>query len=85
MMCLRLSRSLISILLKIIDVLADGHTKRASIGLRSSTSTVNAIRLRTEDPYYKDHLVLIDTPGFDDTSKTDFQILEIISKFLVKT
>ena len=27
-------------------------------------------------------MVLVDTPGFDDTKKTDLEILELISKWL---
>jgi len=34
---------------------------------------------------YGDKLVLVDTPGFDATNKTDKQILEMISKWLMKT
>jgi len=31
------------------------------------------------------NIVLVDTPGFDDTKKSDLEILEMISKWLNKT
>ena len=30
-------------------------------------------------------IVLIDTPGFDDSGRTDYEILKIITEWLVKT
>ncbi|KDR82102.1 hypothetical protein GALMADRAFT_240601 [Galerina marginata CBS 339.88] len=66
----------------IIDILSerDEDEKRASSRLKSSTSAVSVTRLKQGDG----RLVLIDTPGFDDTDKSDMQILEIISQSLVQ-
>ncbi|KAF4614550.1 hypothetical protein D9613_003466 [Agrocybe pediades] len=68
-----------------IDVLAESHGDRAREGLHSATSAVNIVRLHTDHPVFRNRVILVDTPGFDDTSKTDYEILEIISKFLAKT
>lgn len=34
---------------------------------------------------YGDRIVLVDTPGFDDTTRSDMQILEIIGKWMAQT
>ncbi|KAJ3553730.1 hypothetical protein NP233_g12579 [Leucocoprinus birnbaumii] len=49
--------------------------------LSSATSDVTAIRIKFkfEEPR---NLVLVDTPGFGDTYKSDYEILEIIAKWL---
>jgi len=44
---------------------------------------VEAIRIKNH-PVYEDRLILLDTPGFDDTKKTDFEILQLISDWLVQ-
>lgn len=45
----------------------------------SCTETVAATQ-----PFYVDgrKVVLVDTPGFDDTTKTDSEILKLIADFL---
>ena len=53
-----------------------GHT------LTSCTSEVKVTKC--EDPTLA-NIVLVDTPGFDDTRKTDLEILELISKWLNKS
>ncbi|KAF9554213.1 hypothetical protein CPC08DRAFT_727323 [Agrocybe pediades] len=68
-----------------IDVLSESHGARAREGLRSATSALHIVRLHTDHPDFRDRVVLVDTPGFDDSSKTDYETLEIISKFLAKT
>ena len=47
--------------------------------LTSCTSEVKATKC--EDPTLT-NIVLVDTPGFDNTRKTDLEILELISKWL---
>lgn len=46
----------------------------------SYTSDVNVVRVQV--PNEDIEIVLVDTPGFDDTHKSDYQILQVISKWL---
>ncbi|KAF5351036.1 hypothetical protein D9756_008411 [Leucocoprinus leucothites] len=46
--------------------------------LQSHTSVVKALRVSFSDGI---SLVLVDTPGFDDTNKSDLEILKIIAKW----
>ena len=52
------------------------------MGLESCTAEV---QLSDEFPLDDSRVVLIDTPGFDDTSKSDTEILQIIAAFLTTT
>ena len=52
------------------------------MGLESCTAEV---QLSDEFGLDGRRVVLIDTPGFDDTSKSDTEILEIIAAFLATT
>ena len=67
--------------LKIIDTLTNQPGRRAGAHLESCTTEVRAVRLFNH-PIHGDSLVLVDTPGFDDTNKSDMQILEMISNWL---
>jgi hypothetical protein len=58
----------------------DGHT--IGHGLRSHTSDIRAVRVN--HPATNSPVVLIDTPGFDDTFKSDTEILTMIAEWLVK-
>jgi len=69
--------------LKIIDTLTGQHI-RAGNSLKSVTKDVDAFRVLNHEEY-KDNLVLVDSPGFDDTTKSDKQTLETISNWLSKT
>ncbi|KXN84731.1 hypothetical protein AN958_12158 [Leucoagaricus sp. SymC.cos] len=51
--------------------------------LQSYTSEVRALRVPI--PGENADVVLVDTPGFDDTHKTDYQILQLISNWLKET
>ncbi|TEB23749.1 hypothetical protein FA13DRAFT_1756971 [Coprinellus micaceus] len=55
---------------------------KTSDGLRSCTETVAAT-----DPFLIDgrKVVLVDTPGFDDTTKTDSDVLKLIAQFLTSS
>lgn len=66
-----------------IDLLTGQKGRRAGDTLRSVTSEIQAIRVR--HPQYDDRIVLVDTPGFDDTFRTDMEILGMISDWLGKT
>ena len=69
--------------LKIIDTLTNQPGKRAGSRLESCTTEVRAVRLYNH-PVYGDRLVLVDTPGFDDTNKSDLEILQMVSNWLQK-
>ena len=69
--------------LKIIDTLTGQPGKRAGSRLESCTTEVRAVRLFGH-PVHGDHIVLVDTPGFDDTHKSDMEILEMVSNWLQK-
>jgi predicted GTPase len=62
--------------------LASGSNLRVGRGLKSCTSTV-----QTSMPFEFDdrRVVLIDTPGFDDTNKSDTDILRMIAHYLATT
>lgn len=51
-------------------------------GLKSFTSEIRTVR--TTHPDDGRSVVLVDTPGFEDTHKSDEQILRMISDWLVK-
>ena len=49
------------------------------------TQKVRAIRIKAEVPGSNEEIVLVDTPGFDDTYRTDLEILEMIAAWLKDT
>ncbi|KAF9533604.1 P-loop containing nucleoside triphosphate hydrolase protein [Crepidotus variabilis] len=57
---------------------------RAGSRLQSVTEAVEAIRLRGHSNY-QDRIVLVDTPGFDDTYRSDMEILQLIGEWLKRT
>ena len=69
--------------LKIIDTLAGQIGRRSGSRLESCTTEVRAVRLFNH-PAHGDRLVLVDTPGFDDTNKSDLEILQMVSDWLKK-
>ncbi|KAF5357181.1 hypothetical protein D9756_006603 [Leucocoprinus leucothites] len=67
-----------------IDLLTGQQGNRAKNTLSSVTQGIEAIRM----PFPKDtrrSIVFVDTPGFDDSGRTDFEILESINEWLKKT
>lgn len=72
--------------LKLIDTLtpAPQSTRRASNGLCSYTRDVRAVRV-LHHVEFGDRLVLVDTPGFDDTERSDMEVLRLIADWLRKT
>ena len=46
------------------------------------TQKVRAIRIKAEVPGSNEEIVLVDTPGFGDTDKVNFQTLEMIAAWL---
>ena len=69
--------------LKIIDILTNQLGRRAGSRLASCTSEIRAARLFNH-PVHGDRIVLVDTPGFDDTNISDLEILQMVSKWLQK-
>jgi GTPase Era involved in 16S rRNA processing len=61
-----------------------GEKKRAGDGLESFTQKVQAVRVMNHETY-QNQIVLVDTPGFDDTHRSDMEILEMIGDWLKKT
>ena len=69
--------------LKIIDILTNQPGRRTGSRLGSCTTKVRAVRLYNH-PVHGDRLVLVDTPGFDDTDKSELEILQMVSNWLQK-
>ncbi|KAJ3513210.1 hypothetical protein NLJ89_g3074 [Agrocybe chaxingu] len=68
----------------LIDLLAKNKVQWAGERLQSVTQEVRSVRL--PHPVTKSKtLVLVDTPGFDDTARSDMEILETIATWLKKT
>ena len=67
--------------LQFVD-LASGSSLQVGGDLESCTSEVQVTDAFTLD---ERRVILIDTPGFDDTSRSDTDILELIATFLATT
>ena len=68
---------------QIIDILT-GQNMRAGTGSEIVTNEITAHRV-LRHAKYRDKLVLVDTPGFDNTHKGDTQTLKMVSEWLAKT
>jgi len=55
----------------------------AGHGLESQTSDIQPVR--ANHPVTGDPVVLVETPGFDDSVKSDVEILTMIADWLMKT
>jgi len=69
---------------KLIDTLTNQPGERSGSSLGSCTQTIQAVRMY-DHPKYANRLVLVDTPGFDNTEKSDMEILQMISDWLKQT
>jgi predicted GTPase len=69
--------------LKIIDTLTNQPGRRAGSRLESCTTEVRAVRIFNH-LVHGDRLVLVDTPGFDNTNRSDMEILQMVSNWLQK-
>ncbi|KAF5359523.1 hypothetical protein D9756_003493 [Leucocoprinus leucothites] len=67
-----------------VDLLANQRGRRAGHTLASVTSDIEAVRVPFPANPNRD-IVLVDTPGFDDTTRSDMEILNMISEWLKKT
>ncbi|KAF5356828.1 hypothetical protein D9756_006605 [Leucocoprinus leucothites] len=68
-----------------IDLLTDQKDKRANNTLSSVTQDIGATRVPFPGDTQRRSVVFVDTPGFDDSGKTDFEILKLINDWLTKT
>jgi hypothetical protein len=68
---------------KFIATSARQDDENVGHGLLSFTSEVRSVR--TNHPIKHYPVVFVDTPGFDDTYKSDIEILSMIAEWLVKT
>jgi len=68
---------------KIIDTLT-GERGRAGDSLASVTKNLTAYRVLGHEQHGS-RIVLVDTPGFDDSGRSDEQVLKEIGKWLEKT
>jgi predicted GTPase len=68
---------------QLIDVATgqNGHT----VGHRMESHTSDIRAVRVSHPLSDHPTVFVDTPGFDDTYKSDTEILSIIANWLVTT
>ncbi|KAG8800222.1 Translocase of chloroplast, partial [Serendipita sp. 400] len=55
------------------------------VGHDIESCTAKVALINAEDPIHGRQAVLVDTPGFDDTYKSDIEILTMIAEFLVRT
>lgn len=62
--------------------MASGSNLRIGVNLESCTAEV---QLADEFILDRRPVILIDTPGFDDTNKSDTDILKLIAAFLATT
>jgi len=69
---------------KIIDTLTGQQGRRAGDSFGLVTEYVEASRILNHERYGS-RIVLVDTPGFDDSVVSDRQTLELIGKWLKKT
>ncbi|PPQ76144.1 hypothetical protein CVT24_006585, partial [Panaeolus cyanescens] len=71
----------------LVDTLSGQPNQRAGEQLESKTQNVRATRVRyiDEDGSSERTIVLVDTPGFDDTHRSDMEILKLIAEWLKKT
>jgi len=68
---------------KIIDTLTGEPGQRATESFNSVTQVLEAIRILDHE-IYRSRIVLVDTPGFNHSSKTDEEILSMIREWLEK-
>ena len=69
---------------KIIDTLTGEPGQRATESFTSVTQGLEATRILDHERY-ESRIVLVETPGFNHSSKTDEEILSMIREWLEKT
>ncbi|KAJ3562352.1 hypothetical protein NP233_g9632 [Leucocoprinus birnbaumii] len=68
-----------------IDLLTQQVGQRAKTSAKSATVAIGATRVSNDGKWGGRSVVLVDTPGFDDTTRTDYEILALINEWLKKT
>jgi len=63
---------------------ATGYNKGVGHSLESCTSEITAVKLSFPELVASD-IYFVDTPGFDDTNKSDLDIFKMISEWLNDT
>jgi hypothetical protein len=66
-----------------IDIATEQDGNTVGHGMKSQTSDIRAVRVK--HPTTGDPVIFVDTPGFDDTYKSDVEILTMIAVWLTKT
>ncbi|KAF9450910.1 hypothetical protein P691DRAFT_725161 [Macrolepiota fuliginosa MF-IS2] len=66
-----------------IDLLTGQPGRRAGHTLSAATTQVEAVRVKHST--YNDRVVLVDTPGIDNTARSSMQVLQMTSSWLQKT
>ncbi|KAF9530137.1 P-loop containing nucleoside triphosphate hydrolase protein [Crepidotus variabilis] len=69
----------------IIDMLSNGHTHWSGSTLKSVTTKVRSTTAKIPIGSGEQKITLVDTPGFDDTTKSDTEILEMIAEWMADT
>jgi GTPase Era involved in 16S rRNA processing len=67
----------------LIDLATEQGGKTIGNKLESYTADVQAVRIL--HPSTEQSIVFVDTPGFDDSNKSDTQVLRMIAQWLEKT
>jgi predicted GTPase len=69
--------------IQFIDYATNQGGKHVGHGLTSCTADIRSVRVR--HPTTGREIVIVDTPGFDDTYRSDAEILKLIADWLRKT
>lgn len=69
--------------LQFIDLATEQGGKTIGNKLESYTTDVQAVRV--SHPTTRQPIVFVDTPGFDDSNKSDTEVLRMIAQWLEKT
>jgi hypothetical protein len=81
--CLMLSIvSILTICTQFIKAAVPQYCQTVSSGLRSSTTKIREVKAFPPGRLDLDPVLFVDTPGFDDTHKSDKEILAMVANWL---
>lgn len=66
-----------------MDLLTQQPGLRVGHSLGSTTTRISAVRVK--HPYYGDRVVVVDTPGFDNATRSSAQVFNMTNNWLRKT
>jgi GTPase Era involved in 16S rRNA processing len=66
--------------MQFVDTATKQHGGTIGHGLQSHTSDIRAVRVN--HPATNEPMIFIDTPGFNDTSRSDAEILAMIAEWV---